>query len=129
MEEVIAVLCFCVGLIFFILSIILFFKIWGMCNDVERIMYMLKKHFSAPQQPPKDSASVTQQTANTDPSTPQQPPKDSASVTQQTTNVDHSTPEQIIQHKKDESKITLGLIGVLIALFLLCIIVASIFLS
>lgn len=107
MEEVIAVLCFCVGLIFSILSIILFFKIWGMCNDVERIMYMLKKHFS----------------------TPQQPPKDSDSVTQQTTNVDPSTPEQIIQHKKDESKITLGLIGVLFALFLLCIIVVSIFLS
>ena len=129
MEEVIVALCFCVSLIFFILSIILFFKIWGMCNDVERIMYMLKKHFSTPQQPPKDSASLTQQTANTDPSAPQQPPKDSDSATQQTTNVDPSTPEQIIQHKKDESKITLGLIGVLIASFLLCIIVASIFLS
>ena len=38
----ISVLLWLVGFIFFILSIILFFKIWGMTNDVAKIREMME---------------------------------------------------------------------------------------
>ena len=47
MEVLIFVLVI-LGVIFSVLSMILFFKVWGMCNNVDMIVLMLAKHINSP---------------------------------------------------------------------------------
>ena len=45
MMAVFSVLTLIVCIVFCVLGIILFFKVWGMCNDVDEICFRLKKAF------------------------------------------------------------------------------------